>query len=233
MRSKLVGADAVLCPTMLRMPLDGIPPRSHFSRLLKMAKVLVLYYSLYGHIETMAQAVAEGARSVSGAEVTVKRVPETMPAEAFKAAGGKADQAAAVASPAELADYDAIIFGTPTRFGNMSGQMRSFLDQTGGLWAKGALAGKVGSVFTSTGTLGGQETTITSFWNTLAHHGMVIVPAGFPVASQFDLSQVKGGSPYGASTITDGDGSRQPSEIELEAARYQGAHVAKLAVKLA
>ena len=170
-----------------------------------MAKVLVLYHSMYGHIEAMAAKIAEGARSVAGTEVTIKRVPETMPAEAFKAAGGKAEQAAAVASPAELADYDAIIFGTPTRFGNMSGQMRSFLDQTGGLWAKGALAGKVGSVFTSTGTLGGQETTVTSFWNTLAHHGMVIVPAGFPVASQFDLSQVKGGSPYGAATVAGAD----------------------------
>ena len=197
-----------------------------------MAKVLVLYHSMYGHIETMAAKIAEGAKSVAGTEVTIKRVPETIPAEAFKAAGGKADQAAAVATTAELPEYDAIIFGTPTRFGNMSGQMRSFLDQTGGLWAKGALAGKVGSVFTSTGTLGGQETTVTSFWNTLAHHGMVIVPTGFGVPSQFDLSQVKGGSPYGASTITDGDGSRQPSEIELEAARYQGAHVAKIASKL-
>jgi NAD(P)H dehydrogenase (quinone) len=122
---------------MLRMPLDGIPPWSHFSRLLKMAKVLVLYYSMYGHIETMAQAVAEGARSVSGAEVTVKRVPETMPEDVFKNAGGKANQTAEVASPAELADYDAILFGVPTRFGNMPGQMRSFLDQTGGLWVKG------------------------------------------------------------------------------------------------
>ena len=138
MRSKLVGADAVLCPTMLRMPLDGIPPWFHFSRLLKMAKVLVLYYSMYGHIETMAQAVAEGARSVSGAEVTVKRVPETMPEDVFKNAGGKANQSAEVASPAELADYDAILFGVPTRFGNMPGQMRSFLDQTGGLWVKWA-----------------------------------------------------------------------------------------------
>ena len=197
-----------------------------------MAKVLVLYHSMYGHIETLAAKIAEGAKSVAGVEVTIKRVPETIPAEAFKAAGGKADQAAAVATPAELAEYDAIIFGTPTRFGNMSGQMRTFLDQTGGLWAKGALAGKVGSVFTSTGTLGGQETTITSFWNTLAHHGMVIVPAGFPVASQFDLSQVKGGSPYGASTIANGDGSRQPSAVELEAARWQGAHVARIAQKL-
>ena len=197
-----------------------------------MAKVLVLYHSMYGHIETMAAKIAEGAKSVAGVELTIKRVPETIPAEAFKAAGGKADQAAAVATPAELAEYDAIIFGTPTRFGNMSGQMRTFLDQTGGLWAKGALAGKVGSVFTSTGTLGGQETTITSFWNTLAHHGMVIVPAGFPVASQFDLSQVKGGSPYGAATVAGADGSRQPSAPELELAFAQGAKVATLTAKL-
>ena len=197
-----------------------------------MAKVLVLYHSMYGHIETLAAKIAEGAKSVAGVELTIKRVPETMPAEAFKAAGGKAEQAAAVATPAELAEYDAIIFGTPTRFGNMTGQMRTFLDQTGGLWAKGALAGKVGSVFTSTGTLGGQETTVTSFWNTLAHHGMVIVPAGFPVASQFDLSQVKGGSPYGAATVAGADGSRQPSAPELELAFAQGAKVATLTAKL-
>ena len=197
-----------------------------------MAKVLVLYHSMYGHIETLAAKIAEGAKSVAGVEVTIKRVPETIPAEAFKAAGGKADQAAAVATPAELAEYDAIIFGTPTRFGNMTGQMRTFLDQTGGLWAKGALAGKVGSVFTSTGTLGGQETTVTSFWNTLAHHGMVIVPAGFPVASQFDLSQVKGGSPYGAATVAGADGSRQPTAPELELAFAQGAKVAALAAKI-
>ncbi|GAB2826544.1 NAD(P)H:quinone oxidoreductase [Comamonas piscis] len=180
----------------------------------------------------MAAKIAEGAASVAGTEVVIKRVPETMPQEAFQAAGGKADQAAAVATPAELAEYDAIIFGTPTRFGNMSGQMRSFLDQTGGLWAKGALSGKVGSVFTSTGTLGGQETTVTSFWNTLAHHGMVIVPAGFGLPSQFDLSQAKGGSPYGAATLAGADGSRQPSAPELELAFAQGAKVAALAAKL-
>ena len=197
-----------------------------------MAKVLVLYHSMYGHIETLAAKIAEGAKSVAGVEVTIKRVPETIPAEAFKAAGGKADQAAAVATPAELAEYDAIIFGTPTRFGNMSGQMRTFLDQTGGLWAKGALAGKVGSVFTSTGTLGGQETTITSFWHTLAHHGMVIVPTGYGVNSQFDMSQVKGGSPYGSATVAGADGSRQPSAPELELAFAQGAKVAALAAKI-
>lgn len=197
-----------------------------------MAKILVLYYSMYGHIETMAAKVAEGARSVPGAEVTVKRVPETMDPEAFKSAGGKVDQAAAVASPAELADYDAIIFGTPTRFGNMSGQMRTFLDQTGGLWAKGRLAGKVASVFTSTGTGGGEEMTITSTWTTLTHHGMIIVPIGYTSPELFDISQVSGGTPYGASTLAGGDGSRQPDARELEIARHQGEHVAKLTVKL-
>ncbi|WP_312341986.1 NAD(P)H:quinone oxidoreductase [Stutzerimonas nitrititolerans] len=197
-----------------------------------MAKILVLYHSMYGHIETMANAVAEGARSVEGAEVTIKRVPETMPAEVFKNAGGKTDQAAEVSSPAELPDYDAIIFGTPTRFGNMSGQMRNFLDQTGGLWAKGALHGKVASVFTSTGTGGGQEMTITSTWTTLAHHGMIIVPTGYGIGEFFDISETNGGTPYGASTIAGGDGSRQPSTKELNIARYQGELVAKTTVKL-
>ena len=199
-----------------------------------MAKILVLYHSMYGHIETMANAVADGARSVAGAQVTVKRVPETMPADAFKSAGGKADQAAAVASPQELAEYDAIIVGTPTRFGNMTGQMRTFWDQTGGLWAKGALIGKVGSVFTSTGTSGGQEMTVINTWTTLAHHGMVIVPIGYALPQQTDLSSVKGGHmPYGASTIAGPDGSRQPVADELAVARNQGATVAKLAAKLA
>lgn len=197
-----------------------------------MTKVLVLYHSMYGHIETMANAVAEGARSVAGVEVTVKRVPETMSAEIFKNAGGKSDQAAEVATAAELADYDAIIVGTPTRFGNMSGQMRNFFDQTGGLWAKGALAGKVASVFTSTGTGGGQEMTITSTWTTLAHHGMIIVPIGYTTPELFDISQVSGGTPYGASTLAGGDGSRQPDARELTIARHQGAHVAKIAAKL-
>ena len=197
-----------------------------------MTKVLVLYHSMYGHIETMANAVAEGARGVAGVEVTVKRVPETMDAEIFKNAGGKADQAAEVATPAELADYDAIIVGTPTRFGNMSGQMRNFFDQTGGLWAKGALAGKVASVFTSPGTGGGQEMTITSTWTTLAHHGMIIVPIGYTTPELFDISQVSGGTPYGASTYAGGDGSRQPDARELTIARHQGAHVAKIAAKL-
>ncbi|PVZ19665.1 MULTISPECIES: NAD(P)H:quinone oxidoreductase [unclassified Pseudomonas] len=198
-----------------------------------MAKVLVLYYSMYGHVETLANTVAEGARSVEGVEVTVKRVAETMPADAFSAAHGKVDQQAPVASPQELADYDAIIFGTPTRFGNMAGQMRTFLDQTGGLWAKGALVGKVASVFTSTGTGGGQEMTITSFWTTLAHHGMVIVPLGYSIPALADISQVGGGTPYGASTLAGGDGSRQPDARELEIARHQGAHVAGIVAKLA
>ena len=197
-----------------------------------MTKVLVLYHSMYGHIETMANAVAEGARGVAGVEVTIKRVPETMDAEIFKNAGGKTDQAAAVATPAELADYDAIIVGTPTRFGNMSGQMRNFFDQTRGLWAKGALAGKVASVFTSTGTGAGQEMTITSTWTTLAHHGMIIVPIGYTTPELFDISQVSGGTPYGASTLAGGDGSRQPDARELTIARHQGAHVAQIAAKL-
>ena len=197
-----------------------------------MAKILVLYHSMYGHIETMANAVAEGARRVAGAEVTIKRVPETMPAEVFTNAGGKTDQAAPVASPAELPDYDAIIFGTPTRFGNMSGQMRNFLDRTGGLWAKGALHGKVASVFSSTGTGGGQEMTITSTWTTLAHHGMIIVPIGYGTSELFDISETNGGTPYGATTIAGGDGSRQPSQKELNIARFQGEHVAKLTMKL-
>ncbi|HKM38340.1 MAG TPA: NAD(P)H:quinone oxidoreductase [Thiopseudomonas sp.] len=197
-----------------------------------MTKVLVLYHSMYGHIETMANAVAEGARGVAGVEVTVKRVPETMDAEIFKNAGGKTDQVAAVATPAELAEYDAIIVGTPTRFGSMSGQMRNFFDQTGGLWAKGALAGKVASVFTSTGTGGGQEMTITSTWTTLAHHGMIIVPIGYTTPELFDISQVSGGTPYGASTYAGGDGLRQPDARELTIARHQGAHVAQIAAKL-
>jgi len=198
-----------------------------------MAKVLVLYYSSYGHIETMAAAMAEGARSVAGAEVVVKRVPELVPDEVAKAAGIRLDQAAPIASPGELGDYDAIIFGTPTRFGNMAAQMRNFLDQTGGLWAKGALIGKVGSVFVSTASQhGGQETTITSFHTTLLHHGMIIVglPYSWPGATRMD--EVSGGTPYGASTLAGADGSRQPSANELEGARFQGRHVADIATKL-
>ncbi len=197
-----------------------------------MKKILVLYYSMYGHIERMAEAIAEGARSVPGVEVTVKRVPETMPEEVVRKAGAKLDQAAPVAEPKELADYDAILFGTPTRFGNMTAQMRNFLDQTGGLWVSGALVGKFASVFTSTGTGGGSETTITSFWHTLAHHGMVIVGLPYAVAELSDISELRGGSPYGAATVAGADGSRQPSEKELILARFQGAHVARLTARM-
>ena len=199
-----------------------------------MKRILVLYYSMYGHIESMAEAVANGARSVEGVEVDVKRVAETMPEDAFKAAGGKTDQQAPVAQPDELKNYDAVIVGTPTRFGNMSGQMRTFWDQTGALWASGGLAGKVASVFTSTGTGGGKETTIISVWQTLAHHGFILVPLGYadPNQEQMDISEVHGASPYGAGTIAGGDGSRQPSRKELELARYQGEKVAQLTVKL-
>lgn len=195
-------------------------------------KVLVLYYSSYGHIETMAKAVAEGARSVAGTEVTIKRVPELVPEEVAREAGIRLDQEAPIADPNELGDYDAIIVGTPTRFGNMAAQMRNFWDQTGGLWAKGALAGKVGSIFTSTGTGGGNETTIVSSMFTLMHHGMVIVGLPYTNPKMTDLSAVKGGSPYGAGTIAGADGSRQPSETELELARFQGEHVAGIAAKL-
>ena len=197
-----------------------------------MTKILVLYYSTYGHTEAMAHAAAEGARG-TGAEVTVKRVPEILPEDQAREMGFKVDQDAEIADPQELADYDAIIFGTPTRFGNMTSQMRQFLDQTGGLWAKGALVGKVGSVFTSTGTGGGQETTITSFHNTLLHHGMVVVGLPYTSAALTDINNVRGGSPYGAATIAGSDGSRQPSDTELHLASHQGEHVARVAAKLA
>ncbi|MED5618474.1 NAD(P)H:quinone oxidoreductase [Ideonella sp. BN130291] len=198
-----------------------------------MAKVLVLYHSVHGHVEAMAKAVAEGAREVQGAQVDLKRVPETMPPEVFAKAGGKADQPAPVAQPAELGNYDAILFGTGTRFGNMTGQMRNFLDQTGGLWASGALVGKVGSVFCSSGTQhGGQESTLLTFHVTLLHHGMVIVGLPYAEARQTGLDEIKGGSPYGASTIAGGKGERMPSEQELGMARYQGRHVAQIATKL-
>jgi len=198
-----------------------------------MTKVLVLYYSMYGHIETMAGAVAEGAKAVDGVEVTIKRVPELMPREVAEKAGAKLDQAAPVADPKELADYDAIIVGTPTRFGNMTAQMRNFWDQTGGLWASGALIGKVGSVFTSSATQhGGQESTILATHITLLHHGLLIVGLPYSCQDQMGLDEIKGGSPYGASTIADGDGSRQPSEQELGMARFQGRHVAEIAKKL-
>ncbi|MCB2030429.1 MAG: NAD(P)H:quinone oxidoreductase [Rhodoferax sp.] len=199
-----------------------------------MTKVLVVYHSIWGHIERMAQAQAEGVREVPGAVAQVKRVAETMSDEALAAIGAKRDQAAPVARPDELADYDAVIFGTPTRFGNMTGQMRTFLDQTGALWARGALVGKAGSVFTSSGTQhGGQESTILSFHLTLLHHGMVIVGLPYSEARQTGLDEIKGGSPYGASTIAGAKGERFPSEQELAMARYQGRHVATLARKLA
>lgn len=198
-----------------------------------MAKMLVLYYSTWGHVETMAQAVAEGARA-AGAEVTIKRVPETMPPDVAASIHAKTDQAAPIAEPGELADYDAIVFGTPTRFGNMCGQMRNFLDQTGALWAKGALIGKVGSVFVSTASQhGGQETTITSFHTTLFHHGMVVVGVPYSAPELTNMTEISGGTPYGASTLANGDGSRQPSDNELAIARVQGRHVAEIAAKLA
>jgi NAD(P)H dehydrogenase (quinone) len=198
-----------------------------------LARILILYYSAYGHIETMARAVAEGVAGVPGCEAIVKRVPEIVPEEVARASGMKLDQDAAVATPDELPDYDAIIFGTPTRFGNMAAQMRNFLDQTGPLWAKGALIGKPGSVFTSTASQhGGQETTITSFHTTLLHHGMVIVGLPYSFAGNAIMTEISGGTPYGASTLTGGDGSRLPSANELAGARFQGEHVAKLACKL-
>ncbi len=197
-----------------------------------MKKILVLYYSMYGHLETMATAIAEGAREQEGVEVVVKRVPETIPREQAQQFGVKLEQAYPEAVPTELSDYDGIIFGAPTRFGNMAAQMRNFLDQTGGLWAQGKLIGKVGSVFTSTGTGGGKETTITSFWNTLAHHGMLIVPLPYGIPEMSDLSEPLGSSPYGAGTLAAPDGSRQPSEKELTIARYQGRHVADVVARL-
>jgi len=198
-----------------------------------MTKVLVLYYSSYGHIEAMAEAVAEGARSVEGTVVDIKRVPELVPDEVAAAAHIKVDQAAPIATPDELANYDAIIFGTPTRFGNMAAQMRNFLDQTGGLWFANALVGKVGSVFCSTASQhGGQETTITSFHTTLLHHGMVIVGLPYTFKGNSEMGEISGGTPYGATTLAGNDGSRMPSENELAGARFQGNHVAQIAGKL-
>lgn len=195
-------------------------------------RVLVLYHSSYGHIEKMAEAVAAGAASEADVEVDVKRVPETMTEEQLKAAHMKTDQKAPVATVDELAGYDAIILGTPTRFGNMTGQMRTFLDQTGGLWAKGALIGKVGSVFTSTGVGIGNESTILTTHVTLLHHGMVVVGVPFGAPGIGDISEVHGGSFYGAGSIAGPDGSRSPSEKELGMAKHQGAHVARVAKKL-
>lgn len=194
-----------------------------------MSKILVLYYSSYGHIETMAHAVAEGARQAPGAEVVVKRVPELVPEAVAKAAHYKVDQAAPVATVDELPDYDAIIIGTPTRYGRMASQMANFLDQTGGLWFQDKLVGKVGSVFTSTASQhGGQETTITSTIVNLMHFGMIIVGLPYTEKRLSDITTVNGGTPYGASTIANGDGSRLPSEAELEMAKFQGRHVAEV-----
>jgi len=200
-------------------------------------KVLVVFYSTYGHIYQMAEAIAEGARAVSGAEVVLRRVPETLPNEVLKQMGALEAQKRFAHIPVctveELAGADAIIFGTPTRFGNMCGQMRQFLDATGGLWAKGALVGKVGSVFTSSATQhGGQESTILTFHVTLLHHGFVLVGLPYAFQGQMTIDEITGGSPYGASTIAGGDGSRTPSENELSAARFQGKHVAAIASKL-
>ena len=198
-----------------------------------MPKILVLYHSTYGHIEAMAEAVAEGAREVEGAVVDIKRVPETVPEELAKASGYKLDQKAPIAKIDDLKDYDAIIIGAGTRFGSAASQMRAFLDQAGGLWARGALHGKVGAAFTSTATQhGGQETTLFSIITNLLHFGMVIVGLDYGHAGQVTLDEITGGSPYGASTIAGGDGSRQPSENELKGARYQGRVVAETAIKL-
>ncbi|RVU20617.1 NAD(P)H:quinone oxidoreductase [Methylobacterium oryzihabitans] len=198
-----------------------------------MPKILVLYYSSYGHVETMAGAIAEGARS-AGAEVAVKRVPETVPEEVARASHYKLDQPAPVATVEELPDYDAIIVGTGTRYGRMSSQMAAFLDRTGGLWAKGALTGKVGAAFTSTASQhGGQETTLFSIITNLLHFGMVVVGLPYAFQGQLRIDEVAGGAPYGATTIAGGDGSRQPSETELDGARFLGRHVAGVAAKLA
>jgi len=200
-------------------------------------KILVLFYSSFGHVYKMAEAIAEGARSVSGADVIIKRVPETLPPDVGKAMGidsaSKVYTHIPIATVEDLKDADAVIFGTPTRFGNMSGQMRSFLDATGGLWAQGALIGKVGSVFASSATQhGGQESTILSFHTTLLHHGMIIVGLPYSFQEQTRIDEITGGSPYGASTIAGGKGERQPSDNELSAARFQGKHVAEITAKL-
>jgi NAD(P)H dehydrogenase (quinone) len=201
-------------------------------------KVQVIFYSMYGHVYKMAQAVVEGAKQVSGAEISLYQVAELIPDDTLEKYGAKAAKASfanvPVAAVDKLAEADAIIFGTPTRFGNMAAQMRNFLDQTGALWGKGALVGKVGSVFASTGTQhGGQETTITSFHSTLLHHGMVIVGVPYTEAGLTYMENISGGTPYGATTLAGADGKRQPSENELKIARYQGKHVAEIATKLA
>ncbi len=202
-----------------------------------MAKIQIVFYSMYGHVYKLAEAVAEGAREVSDTQVTLYQVPELVPDEALEKSGAKAAREAfadiPIAEPAQLAEADAIIFGTPTRFGNMCAQMRNFLDQTGQLWFKGALAGKVGSVFASTGTQhGGQETTITSFHSTLLHHGMIIVGVPYTVQELLNMDEITGGTPYGATTLAGADGSRLPTKNELTIARFQGKHVAEIVQKL-
>lgn len=198
-----------------------------------MARILVLYYSSYGHTEAMAKAVAEGAQEVEGVSVDLKRVPELVADDLASRSGYKIDIDTPIAVPSELADYDAVLFGTPTRYGNMASQMKNFIDQTGSLWFEDKLVGKVGSVFTSTATQhGGQESTILSFHTVLFHLGFVVVGLPYSFKTQMSLDEVMGGSPYGASTIAGGDGSRQPSSKELEGARYQGRHVADIARRL-
>ena len=198
-----------------------------------MPKVLVLYHSTYGHLETMAEAVAEGARSVEGAAVDIKRVAETVPDELAKSSGYKLDQSAPIAKVEDLADYDAIIVGAGTRFGTVASQMRNFWDQSGGLWFQGKLVGKVGGVFTATATQhGGQETTLIGMIQTLMHHGILVAGLPYSFQGQMRNDEITGGSPYGATTITNGDGSRMPSENELDGARYQGRHIAEVAKKL-
>ena len=198
-----------------------------------MARILVLYYSSYGHIERMAEAEAEGARQVPGCEVVIKRVPDLVPKEVAERSGYKLDQAAPLANPMELADYDGIIFGCGTRYGVMASQMRNFIDQTGALWLQGSLVGKVGSAFTSTASQhGGQETTLMSHYAGLMHLGMVVVGLPYAFSGLIEMGELTGGTPYGATTVTGGDGSRQPSQNELEGARFQGRHVAGITAKL-
>jgi NAD(P)H dehydrogenase (quinone) len=197
-----------------------------------MAKVLVLYHSTYGHIEAMAEAVAEGARSVEGVTADLRRVPELVPDELARQSGYKMDQAAPVATVDELENYDAIIIGAGTRFGTAASQMRNFLDQTGGVWFQGKLIGKIGGVFTATATQhGGQETTLIGLIQTLLHHGLIVVGLPYSFQGQMNMDEIVGGSPYGATTITKGDGSRMPSQIELDGARFQGRHIAEIAKK--
>ncbi|WP_406853265.1 NAD(P)H:quinone oxidoreductase [Brevundimonas sp. BH3] len=198
-----------------------------------MPKILVLYHSTYGHIEQMAYAVAEGAGQVEGAIVDVKRVPETVPEEVARNAHYKMDQEAPIATVADLENYDAIIIGAGTRFGSAASQMRAFLDQTGGQWAQGKLIGKVGGAFTASATQhGGQETTFSGLHNFFLHHGMMIVGLPYSFAGQMNMDEIVGGSPYGATTLTKGDGSRMPNQIELDGARFQGQHIAQIAKKL-